>query len=108
MEASRETKEISTPGGHTAVVKTYLTAREVNNVLTELFKSQDVSSDEAANGKAKISLIVGIQRNVKLVEAAVVSLDGSAENLSDRLQDLPASEYTAILNEVKGLADGNF
>jgi hypothetical protein len=101
----RKTREITTPGGHTVSVKEYLTAREVNAVLAELFKSQEVSADDK---NPRVSLLIGIQRNVKLVEAAVVSLDGSADNLSDRLQDLPASEYSAILNEVKGLAEGNF
>lgn len=101
----RTTHEITTPGGHQLAVKDYLTAREVNGVLTELFKAQEVSADEKA---PRISMLVGIQRNIRLVEAAVVSLDGSSDNLGDRLQDLPASEYTAILNAVKGLADGNF
>ena len=102
---TRPTREITTPLGHKVVVKDYLTAREVNGVLTELFKSQEISPEDK---NPRISLIVGIQRNVKLVEAAVISLDDSTENLSDRLQDLPVTEYTAILNEVKGLADGNF
>ena len=104
----RENKVFTTPGGHELVLKTFLTAREVNGVLSELFKSQEVSADEAKSGSPRISLLVGLQRNIKLVEAAVVSLDGSVENLADRLQDLPASEYTAILNEVKALAEGNF
>jgi hypothetical protein len=101
----RTTHEFKTPGGHTVTVKDYLTAREVNGVLTELFKSQEVSADDKA---PRLSMLVGIQRNIKLIEAAVLSLDGTSETLADRLQDLPAADYTAILNEVKGLADGNF
>jgi hypothetical protein len=104
----RPQHEFTTPGSHTVIVKDYLTQREVNAVLSELFKSQDVSAEEAKSGTPRISLLVGLQRNVKLVEAAVVSLDGSTDNIPDRLQDLPAGEYAAILNEVKGLADGNF
>ena len=102
---TRPQREIKTPLGHVVVVKEYLTAREVNGVLTELFKSQEISVDDK---NPRLSLIVGIQRNVKLVEAAVISLDNSTENVEERLQDLPVTEYTAILNEVKGLADGNF
>ena len=104
-EATRPTREVTTPAGHKVTVKEYLTAREVNGVLTELFKSQEVSADDK---NPRLSLVIGVQRNIKLVEAAVVSLDGTTENLSERIQDLPVSEYTAILNEVKGLADGNF
>jgi hypothetical protein len=101
----RTNHEITTPGGHTVVVKEYLTAREVNAILADLFKTQEVSADDKS---PKLSMLVGIQRNVKLVEAAVISLDGSIENLGERLQDLPSKDYTAILTEVKGLADGNF
>jgi hypothetical protein len=106
--SDRPAKEITTPGGHVVAIKEYLTAREVNGVLSEIFKSQEISTDEANSGKSRISLLVGIQRNIKLVEAAVLSLDGSGDNLAERLQDLPASEYTFILNQAKGLADGNF
>ena len=102
----RETKEFTTPGGRKVVVKEYLTAREVNAVLKQLFQDQSVSTE--GGNQQRISLLVGIERNIKLVEAGVVSLDGSSDNLSERLQDLPASEYTAILTEVKTLADGNF
>jgi hypothetical protein len=104
----RTNHEFTTPGGRKVLIKDYLTAREVNSVLSEIFKSQEVSTDEARSGTSKVSLLVGIQRNIKLIEAAVISLEGSTENLADRLQDLPASEYTAILNQVKNLADGNF
>jgi hypothetical protein len=102
----RTTKEITTPGGHKVLIKEYLTAREVNGVLKQLFQDQSMSAEKGT--APKVSLLVGIERNIKLVEAAVVSLDSSTENLSDRLQDLPASEYTAILNQVKDLAEGNF
>jgi hypothetical protein len=89
------------------VLKTYLTGREVNTVLKQIFGSQEVSTQDGTP-LAKLSMTVGIERNIKLIEAAVVSLDGSMENLADRLQDLPSAEYTAILGEVKALADGNF
>jgi hypothetical protein len=104
----RTTHEFTTPQGQKLVLKDYLTAREVNSVLSDLFKTQEVSTDQEGKAAPHVSLLIGIQRNIKLIEAAVVSLEGSSENLAERLQDLPASEYTAILNEVKALADGNF
>ena len=70
-----------------------------------VFKSQEISADDKSH---KLSMLVGIQRNVKLIETAVISHDGSTENLADRLQDLPSKDYTAILTEVKALADWNF
>jgi hypothetical protein len=42
----RTTHEITTPGGFKVVVKDYLTGSEVNAVLTDLFKSQEISADD--------------------------------------------------------------
>lgn len=106
--SERETKEFTTPGGLKLVVKTYLTGREVNDVLRKLFGAREVSAQADGSAATKLPISAGIDRNIFLIEAAVVSFDGSAENIIDRIQDLPSKEYTAILNEVKGLADGNF
>ena len=98
----RETKEIKTPGGRVAVVKTYLTGREVDAVLKELLK------DREAGDKPTLPMLMGLERNNRLIEAALVSLEGSEESIFERLQDLPASEKAFILKEVQELAGGNF
>jgi hypothetical protein len=100
----RPTKEITTPGGVTVVVKTYLTAREVNDTLKQILGTTGVSPDT----KIELSAVVGIDRNIKLVEAAVVSLDGSTENIPERLGNLPINDWQFILKEAGLLADGNF
>jgi hypothetical protein len=100
----RPTKEITTPGGVSVVVKTYLTAREVNDTLKQILGTTGVSPDT----KIELSAVVGIDRNIKLVEAAVVSLDGSTENIPERLGDLPINDWQFILKEAGLLADGNF
>lgn len=100
--SDRETKEIVTPGGRKAVVKTFLTGREVDTVLADLFK------DREAGESVKVPMVMALQRNNKLIEAAVVSFEGSAENIFERLQDLPASEKAFILKQVQELANGNF
>jgi hypothetical protein len=98
----RETKEIATPQGRKAVVKTYLTGREVDGILKELLK------DREAGEKPTLPMLVGLERNNRLIEAALVSLEGSPENMFERLQDFPASEKAFILKEVQELASGNF
>jgi len=104
----RETKEITTPGGKKIVVKTYLTAGEVNSIMRDMFKNETLVAEQGKLPAQRFSALVGIERNFKLVLAAVVEVDGSKENLSQRLEDLPMTEYTAILNQVSGLAEGNF
>jgi len=98
----KETKEITTPQGRKAVVRTFLTGREVDAILGDLFK------DQQSGEKPSIPLTIALQRNNKLIEAALVSLDGASENAFERLQDLPASEKTFILQQVQELAGGNF
>lgn len=98
----KETKEITTPQGCKATVRTFLTGREVDVILADLFK------DQTSGEKPSIPMTLALQRNNKLIEAALVSLEGSSENAFERLQDLPASEKTFILQQVQELAGGNF
>lgn len=79
--ADRPTKEIKTESGHTAVIKTYLTARETMGL---------VDSPDLPNSK-KTQLIA---------EQAIMSLDGSTEAIVDHLLDLPVAEYTEIIKEI--------
>jgi hypothetical protein len=98
----RETKEITTPGGHTAVVKTYLTIGEVNDALRVILKGRNASAD------ATVPLEVAIERNMQLILAALVSLDGLTDNLGERVRNLKLSDYNAIFAEVKDLSEGSF
>ena len=100
---TRETKELTTPLGHKAVVYTYLTAREVDGVLREIFGTRESSGD-----KTTVPMVLGLDRNQKLVQAALTSFDGVTDKPLDVLLELPASEYAFILKQVQSLADGNF
>jgi hypothetical protein len=99
----RPTKTLKTPGGHTVVIKEYLTAREVDGILRELFKDR-----ESTDAKVSVPMVLGIDRNTALVKCALISFDDIKENPFDALQDLPASEYAFVLKEVQELANGNF
>jgi hypothetical protein len=99
----KESKEVTTPQGRKAVVRTFLSGREVDAILADLFKGQQTSDE-----KPSIPMTLALQRNNKLIEAALVSLEGSSENAFERLQDLPASEKSFILQQVQELAGGKF
>jgi hypothetical protein len=81
---TRDTKEFSTPGGHKIVIKTYLTSREAMPV----FDQADMS---------------GTQKAQKLASAAIVSIDGDANDISEKLLDFSLQEYTATLKEITEL-----
>jgi hypothetical protein len=80
----RETKEYVTPGGVKVLMKTYLTAREAVPV---------VDSKELSD----------VEKSQKLAAAAIISLNGDTENISERMLDLPIKEYSAILTELTAL-----
>ena len=91
MTESRPTKELTTPGNHQVVMKDYITAREFMPIV----KDSPAVPTQADN----------IQKALKLIEIAVTSIDGVAENIADLVQDLPLEDYMFISQEVAKLAN---
>lgn len=105
----RETRNITTPGNHVVVLKTYLTGREVNDIKRALFGS--VSIERGEDDKPVIPqypLSLAIDREKKLLEYTVVNLDGVTENAADKVQDLTSADYKFIVQEAEKAVDGNF
>lgn len=88
MTPDRATKEIKTTDGHTVVIKTYLTYRE----MAPAIKLGDDT----------------IAKSEEMIKSAIVSLDGVAENAFERLIDLPVSNYTEVGKEVTQMIKGDF
>lgn len=90
----RETKEIIS-GSHKAMVKTYVTESELASIqeAVETAKSENKS-------KTSIQRIMGRG----LVKALVVSFDGSAENIVERMTgELPFDEYIAFVGQLDSI-----
>lgn len=105
----RETRNITTPGNHAVVLRTYLTGREVNDIKRALFGSVTVERGE--DGKPVVpqyQLSLAIDREKKLLENTIVSLDGTEENAADKIQDLTAADYKFVVAEAEKAVDGNF
>jgi len=105
MENTRETKEV-TIGAHTFTLHTYITGRESRLVQTEMINNLEMKQ---ANGSPEISgfkgELIALQED-RLISAIVTVMDGSSENIIDRILDLPTDEYDAILKEVRTVAEG--
>jgi hypothetical protein len=107
----RTTKTIKTQGGTQAVIKDYLTAREANQLKQVLYADIKMSMTDIGSGKTGVSDVpatVLLDQERKALEMLIVSLDGSAENIAERLLDLPSTEYDAILVEVNNVTRPNF
>lgn len=90
ITAPAENKTITTPSGHEVVLKGYLTGKDHRDFRMVLVSLGDISKSE------------GIQ-NVEnaLINACVVSLDGSSENLLENLLALPVEDYTAVVESAQ-------
>src|SRR3977135_3458364 len=106
--AERETKTIQTPGGHTIVLRTYLTGREANELKAVMYGAFKMNMDDAQSGKVGMEKVSGefmIEQEKKAIGLLLVSLDGNTENALDCLLDLPQAEYDAVKQEVEKITN---
>ena len=90
--AERTTKTVTTPSGKSVALKEYITAGEFI----------DLNAAKDAEQISKVELAK------RLLDIAVVSIDGNAENVSQALRDLPLPDYTFLSKEVAKLVGGDF
>src|SRR5258708_30048084 len=101
--SERETKTITTPGGHTVVLRTYLTGREANELKAVMFSALKMNMEDAQSGKVNVSDVPGtflVEQETKALGFLVVSVDCDANVPVDKLLDLPATESEAVVTEV--------
>ena len=100
--SERETKVFTTPGGHTVVLRTYLTGRESNELKAIMFSALKVNMDDAQTGKVGVGDIQStflIEQEHKALDYLVVSIDGDTTTPVEKLLDLPATEYDSVVKE---------
>ena len=103
-QQQRETKEI-TVAGHTMTVLTYINGYDERAVQEAILKTLELNE----SGKADVSKMNGsmilIQRD-KYAELIVKTLDGSSEDILNRILILPSKESSAIMTIVSDIATG--
>lgn len=92
----RETKEIKL-GEHTFVLKTYATGRETQAIQSVYFKGTKIGISDGTPTFSDLDPSVQFDVQQEMVRQMVVSLDGSTENIVDRVLDLPNEEYVEII-----------
>ena len=94
----RESKELKSTSGKTVIVKSYLTAREMETINLSLVG--DSKTDGSDGAKVSISIAAGIDWEKKILAAAIVSVDGNTTNPADSLLDWPDAEYKELKAQV--------
>jgi hypothetical protein len=90
--SERKNKTVTTPSNHTIELKEYITAGEF----------LDLNEESEKTGLTKTALAK------KLSEIAIVSIDGTPDDIPARLRELPLVDYTFLQKEIKKLIEGDF
>jgi hypothetical protein len=100
----RETKTVTTPNGHTVVLRTYLTGKESSALKAIMFSELKINPSDAASGKVALgdmSATFLVSQEAKALEFLVVSVDGDTAAPVEKLGDLPEADYNAVVAEVQ-------
>jgi hypothetical protein len=90
--SERKNKTVTTPSNHTVELKEYISAGEFLDI-NDAKEGTDLSKTELAK---------------RLVNIAIVSIDGVTENISASLRDLPLGDYLFLSKEVTKIVNGDF
>ncbi|MDD2230950.1 MAG: hypothetical protein PHY48_16300 [Candidatus Cloacimonetes bacterium] len=101
----RETKKFNTPDGKEVEIRTFLNDRE-RNQLKSIFAADVKYNAKMEQINSEISGETMLKAQDELIKLAVVSFDGSAENIFERILD-GVGNYDAILEEANKIQTGN-
>lgn len=87
----RKTKTVALPSGRSVELKEYISAGEFLDINDA--KDGDLSKTELAK---------------RLVNIAIVSIDGATDNVTNLLRDLPLGDYLFLSKEVTKIVNGDF
>lgn len=106
MADTRETVEFSTKSGkNKAVLNTYLTRRERRAIKNAMFGGKEISVDGKSDVKASISMEATDVAEDKTFELVIVELNGSKENILERMLELPDDEASEIKDKIDELTN---
>jgi hypothetical protein len=90
--SERKNKTVTTPSNHVVEIKEYISAGEFLDI-NDAKEGADLSKSELAK---------------RLVNIAIVSIDGVKEDVPNILRDLPLADYLFLSKEVTKIVNGDF
>jgi len=94
-----DTKIIETSGGK-VILKTLMTARDMRDIRSIMTNQITVDGSDLDNPKYQISGAVMDQMQDKALEILVLEFNDSKEDILNRMLELPANEYTKVIDEI--------
>ena len=109
----RETLKLETPLKKELVIKTYMTAKERNEIKRTFLEGVKIDPNQTSQEAEAIRMneldaSIMLQAERKTIEQLVVSYDGSLENILERLDESRPEEYDFVVTELNKVTKGNF
>lgn len=93
---------MTTAGGHKVVLKEFVTARDMR-VLKDMYLAV-AKFDQKGGEVFDINVEKANEIENKTIELVVVSVDGVAEEVIEKMLDLPVTDYNEIFEAVQEVA----
>jgi len=107
MSEDRETHEITTPKGHSLVLRSWINGREKQRIDGSMFS--DMSTEGAGNSmRPKMSGTMISNRENACIEVVVVSVDGKEIDVLNRVLDMRVSDFEYVLKRIDEIVSGDF
>ena len=98
MGNEQETKIITTPNtGKEVVLKAWITGRDKRAIQSVYSDDMVIGQDNKVSG-IKASTINDAKD--KTIELVVISIDGSEEDVLNKILDLPSKDYDFVISEI--------
>ena len=96
---NRPNQTVITPQGKNLVLKTFLTARERNELRAVYLSGMKLDTGAGAPSIKEVDGLLIDKSEKKLIEIAVISYDGIIENIVSLLLDQRPKEYDFVVAE---------
>ena len=106
MSDTRETIKITTPvKKHKVVLKAWINGREKQKIDGAMFNSITTEGEGASLKPVMNDTMLASQENAR-IEAVVVSIDGSEENILDTVLDMRVKAFEFVAEQAQKIVDG--
>ena len=108
-----ETIKLKTPQGKELVIKSYMTAKERNEIKRTFLEGVKIDPNQTTQEAEAIRMkeldaSIMLQAERKTIEQLVISYDGKAERILERLDESRPEEYDFVVSELNKVTKGNF
>ena len=109
----RETIKLKTPQGKELVIKSYMTAKERNEIKRTFLEGVKIDPNQTTQEAEAIRMkeldaSIMLQAERKTIEQLVISYDSKAEKILERLDESRPEEYDFVVSELNKVTKGNF